>query len=402
MSKKINKKLCLIAITLVMLFSPMVALASDDKDENDSILSIDSIIESQIENLKLDELQEIIRDLNNSYGNEFIFLEFKDMLISLVKGEEVISGKDILTLIFRMIFKEILVNWEIMAKILVLTIICAVLTNIQSAFESDTTGELAFYVCYLVLISFAIKSFALAMEIGRGVIDQMVVFMQALLPTLITLLLAMGGLTSSALFQPVILGAVSVISTLMKDVILPMIFISAVIGIISKISNKIQISKLSSLIRQIATGAIGIALTIFIGIMSIQGATTAKVDGVTIRTAKFAVDKFVPIVGKFLSDAMDTVVGCSMLLKNAIGVIGLITLFVICAIPIIKIISLILVYKVTIAIIEPISDTRISDCLSEISKSLVLMLATVAAVGMMFFIAITIIIGAGNVTIMLR
>src|SRR5699024_11936825 len=85
---------------------------------------------------------------------------------------------------------------------------------------------------------------------------------------------------------------------------------------------------------------IGASLTVFIGIMSMYG-IASKVDGVTVRTAKFAVDKFVPIVGKFLSDAMDTVVGCSAVLKNAVGVIGLFTLFLICIIPIIKIVALI-------------------------------------------------------------
>ena len=240
------------------------------------------------------------------------------------------------------------------------------------------------------------------MGIGREAIKQMVVFMQLLLPSLITLLAAMGGLTSSALFQPLILGALSAISSIIKDMILPLVFISAIIGIISKISPRVQISRLASLIRQAATAIIGISLTVFIGIMSIQGITAAKVDGVTLRTAKFAVDKFIPIVGGFLSDAVDTVIGCSMLLKNAIGVVGLIALFIICIIPIIKIIALIIVYKIASVLIEPIADSRIVECLDEISKSLTLIFASVASVAIMFFIAITIIISAGNMTVMLR
>jgi stage III sporulation protein AE len=99
---------------------------------------------------------------------------------------------------------------------------------------------------------------------------------------------------------------------------------------------------------------------------------------------------------------METVVGCSMILKNAVGVIGMIALFLICIIPVMKIISLIIVYKLTSAVIEPIANNRIVDCLGEISKSLIMLLATVSAVGVMFFIAVTIIIGAGNITVMLR
>lgn len=128
----------------------------------------------------------------------------------------------------------------------------------------------------------------------------------------------------------------------------------------------------------------------------------SKVDGVTVRTAKFAMDKFIPIVGGFLSDAMDTVVGCSAVLKNAVGVIGLFTLFLICIIPVIKIIALIFIYKVVIAVIEPVSTVKIGECLVEVSKSLLLLLASLLAVSIMFFITITIIVEAGNVTMMLR
>jgi stage III sporulation protein AE len=390
----------IIIVVLVCFFTTQVVFAIDDNNEN--VIDRDEIIQEQIENLNLEKLQEMILQVNEESGDYLPKIDFKNYLISLIKGERVISSKEIFTGILKIISDEVINNVGLIGKLLILSIICAVLSNLQGAFQKNTVGELSYYVCYLVIIAIAIKSFAIGMDIGREVINNMVVFMQALLPTLITLLLAVGGITSSGLFQPVILAALSAIATLTKDIIMPLIFISAIIGIISKISNKIQISRLSGLIRQITVAIIGISLTIFIGIMSVQGATTAKVDGVTIRTAKFAVDKFIPIVGSFLSDAMDTVIGCSMLLKNAIGVIGVIALFIICTVPLIKIISLIFVYKIIGAVIEPISDQRILECIGEITKSLVLVFASVASVALMFFITITIIISAGNVTVMLR
>ncbi len=393
------KKILIMSIVITIIFTSSFSYSVDGDEDK---LSLDKLIEQQIDNLKIDDLERLVKEISETTDGLLPAIDFKEFMVSLVKGEKVLEGKEVVNGIFKLIFREVIVNSSLLLKLLVLSIICSVLVNLQSAFEKDTVGELAFYVCYLVLTSIAIKSFVIAMEIAKSAINDMVILMQALLPTLLTLLLAVGGITSSALFKPIILGAVSVISTLMRDIVLPMIFFGAVVGIVSKLSSRIQISKLSGLIRQISTGIIGISLTVFIGIMSIQGVTSSKVDGVTIRTAKFAVDKFVPIVGKFLSDAMETVVGCSMILKNAVGVIGMIALFLICIIPVMKILSLIIVYKLTIAVIEPIANNRIVDCLGEISKSLVILLATVSAVGVMFFIAVTIIIGAGNVTVMLR
>lgn len=89
--------------------------------------------------------------------------------------------------------------------------------------------------------------------------------------------------------------------------------------------------------------------------MTIQGMTAATIDGVSIRTAKFAVDSFIPVVGGFLSDAVETIVGCSLLIKNAVGAFGLISLFSIIAFPALKVISLVLIYKVCAAVIEPVA-----------------------------------------------
>ena len=390
-----------VTVLIIMIFIPTIAICSPNS-ENESILSTDDIIKSQLDNLKIDELEELIKKINDDTNNLLPKIDFREYLIALIKGEEVVNGSEILNKIFSIVFNEVIANSALLIKLLVLTIICAVLTNLQSSFEKDTVGQLAFYVCYLVIIAVSIQAFTIGFNIGRDAIENMVVFIQVLLPILITLLLAMGGFTSSALFQPVILGAVSVISTLMKDVLLPIIFFSGIIGIVSKISYKVQIKKVSGLLRQVSFAILGVTLTIFIGIISIQGITAAKVDGITIKTAKFAVDKFIPIVGKFLSDAMDTVVGCSMLLKNAVGIIGLIALFIICIMPILKIAAILFIFKVSSAVIEPISDSRIVDCLNDISKSLLFILSTVLAVGMMFFIAISIIINAGNMTVMLR
>jgi len=239
------------------------------------------------------------------------------------------------------------------------------------------------------------------MVLGQSTVDKMVNFMEIILPILLTLLVAVGGTITNAIFHPMVLGTVNIIGILIKDIIFPLIFFSFIVGIISRISEKVQFTKLSELMRQIVVTILGVSLTVFIGIMSVYG-VASKVDGITARTAKFAVDKFIPVVGKFLSDAMDTVVGCSLILKNAVGGIGLFALFLICVFPTIQIVALIFIYKVLIVLIEPISTMRIGDSLNEVSKSLVLILVSIISVSMMFFITITIIVEAGNISMMLR
>ena len=215
------------------------------------------------------------------------------------------------------------------------------------------------------------------------------------------MLTAVGGPNTKLLFHPIVIGTVNIIGTLVKDFIFPLILFSFIIGIISNISYKIQFSKLTELIRQIIIVVVSASLTVFIGIITMYG-LSAKIDGVTIRTAKFAVDNFIPIIGKFLSDAVETVVGCSAILKNGIGMIGLMSLLLICITPAIKIVVLLFVYKGIAALIQPIASTSITNCFTEVGKALLLILVGILSVATMFFITITIIVEAGNATLMFR
>ena len=362
----------------------------------------ENFVVDQLDKLNIGDLQQIVDAINSDLEGYMPKIEIKAFIIKIFKGEEFISLQGIAKGAVKYFFKEVVANWKILGQVIILSAMYAILINLQNAFENDAVGKMAYNVCYLVIISIAIKSFIIAINLGRNTIDTMITFMQALLPILLGILIAMGGITTSAFFHPILLGSIGFIGTVIKSIILPLIFFSAVLAIVNNLSSRIQITKLSGLLKQSAMVILGFALTAFVGIISIQGIATSTVDGVTLRTAKFAVDKFVPIAGKFLSDAVDTVIGYSLLLKNGIGVIGMIAIFIICLIPAVKIVALMAIYKLCSAIIEPIAQSRLADCLNHMSNALVLIFATVSSVAMMFFITITIIVGAGNITMMMR
>jgi stage III sporulation protein AE len=369
---------------------------------NEDITGSESFLVDQLDKLNIGDLQQIVDAINSDPEGYMPKIEIKTFVIKLFKGEGIISLQGIAKGTMKYFFKEVVANWKILGQIIILSSIYAILTNLQNAFENDAVGKMAYNVCYLVIISIAIKSFIIAISLGKSTIDTMITFMQALLPILLGILIAMGGITTSAFFHPILLGSIGFMGTIIKSVILPLIFFSAVLAVVNNLSSRVQITKLSGLLKQSAMVILGFVLTAFVGIISIQGIATSTVDGVTLRTAKFAVDKFVPIAGKFLSDAVDTVIGYSLLLKNSIGVIGMIAIFIICLIPAIKIVALMTIYKLCSAIIEPIAQSRLADCLNHMSGALVLIFATVSSVAMMFFITITIIVGAGNITMMMR
>lgn len=202
--------------------------------------------------------------------------------------------------------------------------------------------------------------------------------------------------------QPILLFLITFIGNMITTFLLPLILIGTALGIISKISDKVQINKLSKYFKTSTIWVLGIALTLFVGILSLEGSLTSSVDGITAKTAKAAVSNFIPVVGKILGDAVDTVIGCSTILKNAVGLVGVIIVIGICILPIIKLAILMITYYLASAVCEPIADEKIISLLSQIGDTFKILLGMMVTVSVMLIIGVTLVIKISNSGLMYR
>ena len=227
-------------------------------------------------------------------------------------------------------------------------------------------------------------------------------FILALVPLLLALMAASGGAISAAFFHPVILFLMNTSGMLIEYIVLPLLFLSTLLHVVSSLSEQYKVTQLANLLRNISIGILGIFLTIFLGVISVQGASSAITDGITIKTAKFVTGNFIPVIGRMFTDATDTVINASLLLKNTVGIAGVVILLLLVAFPAIKILMISFIYKFAAAILQPIGGGPVIKCLDVISKSVIYVFAALAIVSLMFFLSITVIIVASNLTMMVR
>ena len=303
-----KKTICLIILLILV---PCFVFGIDEIDDVK-----ESIMEEQLDVFDTSELQSLIDEILKS--NDYIqSVDFKESLRGLIKGEEVISWNSLKNTLGDVFFSEIRLNLSFLSKILVIAIISAILTNLQSSFESSSVSSLANYITYILMVILVIGSFHQLIQAVRDTVDLLVDFMEVILPVLLTLLVLAGGPNTKALFHPMIIAVVNIIGELVKNVVFPLIYFTFIISILSNLSDRKEFKKLSELGRQVIVFIITASFTIFVGIITIYG-LSSKIDGISIRTAKFAVDTFVPIVGGFLSDAVETVIGSSTDRKSVV------------------------------------------------------------------------------------
>lgn len=362
--------------------------------------SAQDIARSQAGELDTSHVERYWNELLREYGGFFPDRKaptFKEML----SGEGIGIGQ-IFGALMRMMFHEILYNGSLLVSIIVLTIFSMILETIQSAFDHRTVSKVAYSISYIVLIVLAVNSFNVAIGYARDAISHMIDFMVAMIPLLLALLATMGNIVSVSIMHPLIIFMIHTVGTLIYMVVFPLLFFSAVLHIISSLSERYKVTQLANVLRNVSVALLGVCLTVFLGVISVQGATSAVTDGVTIRTAKYITGNFVPVVGRMFSDAADTVLGASLLVKNAVGIVGVIIIVLMCAFPAIKILTLSLIYNLSAAVMQPLGDSPIVSLLSTIGKSMIYVFAALASVGLMFFLAITIIITLSNVSVMIR
>ncbi|NLP44775.1 MAG: stage III sporulation protein AE [Peptococcaceae bacterium] len=352
------------------------------------------------EEIDLTHVMGLLEQLDREIQDSLPELSLTQIFNDIKKGTINLSPQNIGNSIFHGIVKEVVANAPLIAKLLALAVLCAVINQLQVAF-TGSVSNIARLFGFLVLLSLAIMSFKIALDIGIGAIERMVGFMQATLPVMYTLLLAMGNITSTALFKPIVLGSLVFLASIIQNLVLTLFFLSIILKLFNSISQQFKLAKLASLLEFGGKLCLGIVMTVFIGIMTIQGVTGGVTDGIALRTAKYSAD-LIPVVGKFFKDAVELVVSSGLLLKSSLGIVSLLAIIIITLSPIVKIIAMMFTFKISAALVEPLGENELADTLQEMAKGLLLIFVAVSSVALMFFMAITIIVGTGSLPIMLR
>lgn len=274
--------------------------------------------------------------------------------------------------------------------------------NISEGLENKGIAQITYYVQYILIVTLIMTNFVQILDLIKESIQSLVGFMNSLIPILMTLMITTGSIVSANLLQPIILFVITFMGNFIIGVIIPIVLISTALGIVSKISDKVQIDKLSKFFKSSAVWILGVSLTLFVGIVSVEGSLSSSVDGVTAKTAKAAVSSFIPVVGKILGDAVDTVIGCSSILKNATGIVGIIILLGIAIIPIIKLVVLMAIYYLGAALCQPVADSKVISLLEQMGDTFKTLLAIMCSISVMFIIGTTLVIKISNSGLMYR
>lgn len=387
-------------LLLVLIISGLIFINPASATANDTEKPVFSWQET-MSNLDMEVLENYKKNIDGEITSYLEQKSVTEWLVDFAKGDWQFDMQEVVHNILSFLFKEIIANSSLLGKILILSVLAALLINLQTAFSSSV-GKVSYLACFLALCAIALGSFKIVLAIGQNTIDTMVSFMVGMLPQMMVLVAGLGNINASVMLFPILMTTATAFANAIKNIVFPLIIMSAILNMVNHMSETIKVERLAKFFGQMAQISLGFFLTIFVGIVTLRALYASVLDKVALRTTKFLTDNAIPVVGKMFSDTIEVAAGYVVMLKQALGVFGVLIVFGIIIFPLIKIAAIALIYKITAAIAEPLGDLRTAAILEIMSSHLFLMLAAVASVGLMFFIMIAIVAGMANGVVMLR
>lgn len=317
-------------------------------------------------------------------------LQFSDLVEGLISGETDFSLHLIGELIGEQFFYEIQASRNGLIHILVLVIIAAVFANFSGMFKGTQVSEISFSMIYMLLITICLNNFRILIDSAAQHIERLTGFMEVLSPLyFLAVAMATGSVTSVSFYQ-IILLIIYLIEAFILNFLLPITQIFIIIRILSELSKEVQLSKFAELIETIVSWSLKTLLAGVIGLNLIQRLLSPAIDAVK-RGILIRGGESIPFIGDIVGGGAEIVIGSAVLIKNGMGIAGMFICLIICITPVVQLVVTSLMYQVVAALIQPISDKRMVNCISSMADGSKMILKILFTTGILFLVTIAIV-----------
>ncbi len=399
--KEKNKTLTIMLVAIIAMFSAISPLqtfcATNEvvqisEDLNSSVLD-------ELNQIDFSGFNEIVATFQESGTNIFALSNVKDKVYDIISGNNAISYSSLLATIFSGIIDMFIRYLPILSIIVAIGVISNMLSGVKSKFNEKSTNDLINLVCLFAVVILIIGAITSITSSVNKSVGNMVNQMNITFPILLTLMIGLGAKASVGVFQPIVAILTTYVADFFSYFIVPLFMISFVFGIISNISTSVKLDKFNAFISSLFKWSVGLVFTLFFAVFTIQGISAGTFDSVSLRTTKYTIKSYVPVMGGYLADGMDLIMASTILIKNSVGLVGILLIASTILSPLLEIIMFSLVLKLLSAILQPMGNSQISNFLSSTSKSVTMLSSSILAVGFMYLISIGLIMTTSNVVV---
>ena len=310
-------------------------------------------------------------------------------LKNMINGETVFSKEAVQQFLRSLFFERLEKERANFFRILLLVLAAAVFSNFAEVFENSQIGEVSFYMVYLFLLTILMKSFGQMSRIISSGLEDFVFFMKALMPSYFLAVTAAGGVASAMIFYNMVLAVIYVIQVILLKLVVPGIHLFVLFQLVNYLHKEDILSKMAEFFKTILEWTLHTCVAVLVGMQVIQNMISPAVDSLK-RDVIGKTATAIPAVGNAIDGVTEVALGTAVLIRNCIGVVGILVLLLLGLPPIIRLGVTTLIYKLLAAVVQPVADKRMTGCLSTMGEGCRLLLRVLLTVELLLLITIAI------------
>lgn len=353
-------------------------------------------VEKQLEYLNFTSFDDILSSFSKGQIKIFGGTSFLEKLTKLISGKYD-NGNGMWSSIVDLFLENFLGLVPIISLIVAISLLGNLLQGIIPSTNGKSISNIINFVTYGIIVILVLSIVVKMITLTSNTLYTIKAQMDAIFPLLLTFLTAMGGNASVTVYQPAMALISGMIINVFTYILLPLFIFSTAMSVVSNLSNNIKLDKFTSFFNSAFKWITGLIFTIFTAFVSIQGLSAGSADGISIRTVKFALKSYIPMLGGYISDGMGLMLASSNLIKNAIGASGLFMLLATVISPLLQLVLFMLALKLIAGIVEPLGNKQIANFVSMMSKSVVLLIVILIGVSFIYFILLGLVMCSANI-----
>lgn len=383
-------KLMIIIFAILLLLGAAAETAYAEEDIFDKI---EETVEKETDTLDISDFERFASELEDNIIGEGGIRQF---IKDLTKGKISLSPEELIKEMLKRSLAGFTALLPQLLSIVAVAVLFSLIFGLTGSFVNKQTVQIVYFVCYAAIVVIVITLIAKVVLDIRNTVAVLTSLMKAIFPPLITLMSALGGTVSTTVYKPQLALFSTLAAGVVTTVVLPLFIVSVIFSVVGNLTDSVKLEKLQSAVRYISTWVLSLTFGLYILYITVTGITGGLVDTVSIKAAKFMVSSYVPILGGYLSQGFDLITASLVLIKNSLGVAGvLITIGIIIA-PVIKLITLTIGLKLIAGIIESIADKKLSDFLSGVADCTTQLIGALLGVGFVFLVTLLLVICTCN------
>ena len=373
---------------LILAFTSSVCFAED--------VSLEDEVDREIEEMDLGDFESFVNDLDSEF---FGGMGVKQFVKELTKGNVDVSVENVVEKCFSYIIKGIVGAAPFFTSIILIAVLLSLVLGLTQNFQNKQTVDIVYFVCFAAVVGIVMTLLVKTVGEVKNVVNSLTNLVNGLFPVLLTLMTALGGNSTAAVFKPQIAVMCAAVINVVSAIVIPLFIVSVVLCVAGNLSSNVKLDKLLSTTRYVAKVVLSFTFGGFVTYLTIAGIVGGISDGVSVRAAKYLVSNYVPILGGYISQGFDLVAASLTLIKNALGITGILAVLAVTLTPVFKLIALTIGFKFTAGLIEPITDKRMSSFVNGISECTRALVGATLGVGFVFIATLMLVILTLNLVV---